>query len=76
MQLRSLVGKIPWRRARQPTPLFLPGEPRGFAHGQRSLVDYSPQGLKELDMTEVTEPSNMHTRKKWVLELHVQQGVI
>ena len=21
------VGKIPWRRARQPTPVFLPGEP-------------------------------------------------
>ena len=27
------VGKIPWRRARQPTPVFLPGE----SHGQRSL---------------------------------------
>ena len=28
------VGKIPWRRARQPTPVFLSGE----FHGQRSLV--------------------------------------
>ena len=28
------VGKIPWRRARQPTPVFLPGK----SHGQRSLV--------------------------------------
>ena len=28
------VGKIPWRRAGQPTPVFLPGE----SHGQRSLV--------------------------------------
>ena len=28
------VGKIPWRRARQPTPVFLPGE----SHEQRSLV--------------------------------------
>ena len=28
------------RRAWQPTPVFLPGE----AHGQRSLVGYSPQG--------------------------------
>ena len=27
------VGKIPWRRAWQPTPLFLPGE----SHGQKSL---------------------------------------
>ena len=23
------VGKIPWRRKRQPTPVFLPGESRG-----------------------------------------------
>ena len=28
------VGKIPWRSAWQPTPVFLPGE----SHGQRSLV--------------------------------------
>ena len=42
------VGKIPWRRAWQPTPVFLPGE----SHGQRSLVDYSPWGHKELDTTE------------------------
>jgi len=32
------VGKIPWRRAWQPTLVFLPGE----SHGQRSLVGYSP----------------------------------
>ena len=32
------VGKIPWRRERQPTPVFLSGE----LHGQRSLVNYSP----------------------------------
>ena len=42
------VGKIPWRRAWQPTPVFLPGE----SHGQRSLVSYSPWGRKELDTTE------------------------
>ena len=44
------VGKIPWRRAWQSTPVFLPGE----SHGQRTLLGYSPQGHKELDMTEVT----------------------
>ena len=38
------------RRAWQPTPVFLPGE---FL-GQRSLVGYSPWGLKELDTTEAT----------------------
>jgi len=45
---------IPWRRAWQPTPVFLPGESRG----QRSLVGYSPYGHKELDITEVTEQTN------------------
>ena len=45
------VGKIPWRRAWQPTPVYVPGE----SHGQRSLVGYVPQGHKELDTTEVTE---------------------
>jgi len=32
------VGKIPWRRAWQPTPVCLPGE----SHGHRSLAGYSP----------------------------------
>ena len=32
------VGKIPWRKEWQPTPVFLPGE----SHGQRSLVCYNP----------------------------------
>ena len=36
------VGKIPWRRAWQPTPVFLPRE----SHGQRSVVGYSPWGHK------------------------------
>ena len=44
------VGKIPWRREWQPTPVFLPGE----SHRQRSLSSYSPWGPKELDRTEVT----------------------
>ena len=37
------IRKIPWRRAQQPTPGFLPGE----SHGQRSLVGYSPWGPTE-----------------------------
>ena len=40
------VGKIPWRRAWQPTPVFVPGE----SHGQRNLEGYSPRGCNELDM--------------------------
>ena len=42
------VGKIPWRRKWQPTPVFLPGE----FHGWRSLVGYSPWDHKESDMTQ------------------------
>ena len=34
------VRKIPWRRAWQPTTVFLPGE----SHRWRSLMDYSPWG--------------------------------
>ena len=42
------VWKIPWRRAWQSTPVS------GESHGHRSLADYSPQGCKESDTTEVT----------------------
>ena len=42
------VRKGPWRRAWQPTPVFLPGE----SHGQRSLVGYSLWVCKELDAIE------------------------
>ena len=48
--LGSSPGKIPWRRAWQPTLVFLPGE----SHGQRSLAGYSPRCGKELDTTEAT----------------------
>ena len=41
--VRSLGGKIPWRRERLPTPLFWPGEFHGLC---------SPLGHKELDTTE------------------------
>jgi len=52
------VGKIPWRRKWQPTPVFLPGEP----HGQRSLEGYSPWVHKESDTTECL--STQHTKHK------------
>ena len=46
-QFDPWAAKIPWRRAWQPTLVFLPGE----SHGQRSLAGYSPWGCKELDTT-------------------------
>ena len=42
------VGKMPWRRKWQPTPVPLPGK----SHGQRSLVGCSPWSHKESDTTE------------------------
>ena len=42
------IGKIPWRRKWQSTPVLLLGK----SHGQRSLVGYSPWGHKESDTTE------------------------
>ena len=50
-QVQSLGQKIPWRRAWQHTPVFLPGE----SHGQKSLVSCHPQGEKVLDTPEVTQ---------------------
>ena len=45
------VGKISWRRAWQPSPVFLPRE----SQGERLWVGYSPLGQKELDTTEATQ---------------------
>ena len=39
---RSLGWKMPWKRAWQPTPVFLAGEPQG----QRSLAGSSPWGRR------------------------------
>ena len=52
------VGKIPWRKKWQSTPVFLPGE----SHGQRILAGYSPWGHKESDMTatEYACPCGLH----------------
>ena len=53
------VGKIPWRRKWQPTPVSLPGK----SHGQRSLVGCRPWGHKESGMTE--RLLLIHTGMKW-----------
>ena len=49
------VSKIPWRRAWQPTSVFLPGE----SQGRRSPVGYSPCGHKESDTTELLTHTQM-----------------
>ena len=56
MRFSPRVGRIPWRRAWQPTPGFSPGE----SHGQRSLEGCSPWGGKESDTTEATQHGRVH----------------
>ena len=43
----SWVGKMPWSRKWQPTPMFLPGK----VHGHSSLMGWGPWGCKESDTT-------------------------
>ena len=57
------MGKMPWRRKCQPTPVFLPGE----SSGQMSMARYNPWGCKELDMTEATEHTDAITT---IIKIH------
>ena len=41
------LGRSPWSRKWQPTPVFLPGK----SHGQRSLVGHSPWHCKRVALT-------------------------
>ena len=52
------VRKIPWRRAWQPTPVFLPGEPHG-QRGRRAAV----HGVAESDPTERLFTSLLHFKQ-------------
>ena len=47
MQVQSLDGKVPWRRAWEPTPVFMPVESYGQGPGALQSI--------ELDMTEVRQ---------------------
>ena len=55
------VGRIPWRRKWQPTPVFLPGK----SHGQRSLEGYSPWVLKELETTKQLSTHKGRQKTHW-----------
>ena len=73
-QVQPWVGKIPWRRKWQSTPILLPGK----SHGQRSLVGYSPWGRKKLDTTErhgyraiLVEKTNERKRKLFCLVIRL-----
>ena len=63
------LGKIPWRKAWQPTPVLLPGEP----HGQRSLAGYSPWGREESDTT-ATNILSLKLKMVWSAPLAETKG--
>jgi len=60
------VGKIPWRRAWQPTPYSCLENPRG----QRTLVSCSPRGRRESDMTEQLSTQQMLFYRYEGLSIH------
>ena len=61
----DLLEEMPQSRSleQQPTRVFLLAE----SHGQRSLVGYSPQSCKVLDMTEATQ----HTCTEFVIRVRL-----
>ena len=61
-----IPGKISWRRKRQPTPVFLPGE----SHAPRNMEGYSPCGHKESDTTEWLSTHEGH----WPSEVSLPTG--
>ena len=54
------VGKIPWRRKWQPSPVSLPEK----SHGQRSLAGYSPWSLKRVRHNLATKQQQQTTINK------------
>ena len=50
-RIKPWMGKIPWRRKWQSTPVFLPGK----SHGQKSLAGYRPWGCKRVRHDFVTK---------------------
>ena len=59
--LYPLVGKIPWRRKWQPTPVFLPGK----SYRERRLVGCSSWGCKEVHMTWWVNNNKYKFKIKW-----------
>ena len=57
-RVRSLGWEDLLEKGMATTPVFLPGK----FHGQRNLVDYSPESRKELDTTEQLTDTQTHTQ--------------
>ena len=69
------VGKIPWSRRRQPTPVFMPGK----FHGQRSLAGYSLLGCRVRHdwacmRARAHTHTHTHTHTLWIWEMQTSQA--
>ena len=60
------ISNVPWRRAWEPTPVFLPGR----IPWTEEPGCYSPWGCKESNMTEVTQ----HTRVFLIQSIEMMLG--
>ena len=64
------LGKSPWRRKWQSTPVVMPGK----SHGQRSLAGYSLWGLKESDTTACMNEYTRHCLLQFSFTFPFQSG--
>ena len=69
--IRSLGQEDPLEKEMAPTPVFLPGK----SQGQRSLVDYSPWGHKESDMTEQLHFKEERKRGKGFIKINTTKEI-
>ena len=67
----SWVGKIPWRRKWQPTPVFWLRK----SDGQRTLLGYNPWGHTELVTTEHTGALTLNIFN-YVLDAYYMPGYL
>ena len=64
------VGKIPWSRKWQPTPVFLPRE----LHGQRSLLGYNRVAKSQIWLSMHEERRYHTTQKDWEIYLQIKMS--
>ena len=68
----SLLTFMYWRRKRQPTPMFLPGE----SQGRGSLVGCRVWGCTESDTTEATQQQQQPETSVNIPKLHTENVII
>ena len=60
------VGKIPWKRARQPTPVFSPGEsPRTEEPHRWATVHRITKSWKQLKQLSSSSPAEVREQQSW-----------